>query len=506
LITKDECEPVPSLSQTVYSADQVRKYEVVAAKLSSLKMYELMERAGKVVFEVAQNYYANYHNWLIFAGAGNNGGDAYVVARLAKEAGIEVQLVMLSSDNPSTPDAQEAQDRWLAVGGELLSLKDLQIEERTLIVDGLLGSGVSRELRGRHKQAVKRINASKAPVVSIDVPTGIHADTGVVCGAAVKAELTVTFVGKKAGLVTGPGRGHTGQVVFDDLGVGAQFKSLAQPAAILMSYQHLKPLPERPDDIYKGQCGKLLCIGSNQGMPGAIRLSSEAALRSGAGLVKVLCHGENLNMVMSGRPELMVSTDVDNLTQLFDWADAVVVGPGLGRNEWSQNLLLSLFSIRKDKPKPMVVDADALTLLSDMPTDLVSLKNCIITPHVGEAARLLKVQAADIDKNRYKSAATLAEKFGTLVVMKGAGTIVQHSSEAWVCEDGNPGMATAGMGDLLSGVIGALVANGLPLTQAVNYAVCIHSRAADIVAAEKGPKGLLASDLYEVLRQLVNFN
>jgi NAD(P)H-hydrate epimerase len=505
LITKEESEPMGSLSQTVYSADQVKKFEVVAAEMRGIEMYQLMERAGKAVFGAARSNYTNCPYWLVFAGTGNNGGDAYVVARLAKEAGISVQLVSLSSKKTLTGYAVKAQNNWLSAGGELLPFKGVEVHANTLIVDGLLGNGVSRQLEGQYKQVVEWMNQTGAPIVSIDIPTGIQADTGVVCGVAVKANLTVTFVGQKSGLVTGAGRGYAGKIIFDDLGISHDFESLAQPTAKLISYQCLKPLPKRPDDIFKGQCGKLLCIGSNQGMPGAIRLSAEAGLRSGAGLVKVLCHEKSVNAVISGRPELMVNSAVDELTQLVDWADAIIIGPGLGRNDWAQALLASLLSLHKENAKPLIVDADALTLLSQMPDEWVNLTNSIITPHSGEAARLLTTTVAEIDKNRYKSAKKLAEKFGTLVVLKGAGTIIQNSSTAWVCEDGNPGMATAGMGDLLCGILGALVVNGLPLETAVQYAVCIHSRAADIVAAEKGPKGLLASDLFEPLRRLVNF-
>jgi NAD(P)H-hydrate epimerase len=201
----------------------------------------------------------------------------------------------------------------------------------------------------------------------------------------------------------------------------------------------------------------------------------------------------------------MVTSDFQSLPELVDWADAVVIGPGLGRDAWGQRLLSSLIKLRDEMTKPLIIDADALTLLSTTSINKPDLSNCIVTPHSGEAARLLNQTSMTIDKNRYKSAIALADKLGTLVVLKGAGTIVQAGTKAWVCEDGNPGMATAGMGDVLSGVIGALVVNGLPFESAVRYAVCIHSRAADIVATEKGPKGLLASDLFDPLRRLVNF-
>lgn len=504
-MTKEKSKPETSLSQTVYSADQVKKFEVVAAKKCGVEIYQLMERAGKAVFDAIKQRYPSHHCCLVFAGSGNNGGDAYVAARLAKEAGLDVQLVTLSSGKPRTDDATNAQALWLEAGGQLLSLDVIEHKTDVIVIDGLLGSGVSRALDGQYKLAVEWINKTQSPVVSIDIPSGIHANTGRVCGVAVKADMTVTFVGKKSGSVTGAGRGYCGQLIFDDLDIGHAFENIASPQAQLMSYQQLNPLPKRPDDIYKGQCGKLLCIGSNIGMSGAIRLSGEAALRSGAGLVKVLCHEQSANTVMNGRPELMVSSQIDSLPELFNWADNVIIGPGLGRDIWAQNLLSSLLSMQQKQAKPLILDADALTLLSDMSPPPNLLKNSIITPHAGEAARLLDIGAEDIDKNRYKSAAALAEKFGTLVVLKGAGTIVRSSLSTWVCEDGNPGMATAGMGDLLCGVIGALVANGLPIEQAVKSAVCIHSRAADIVASECGPKGLLASDLFEPLRRLVNF-
>ena len=489
----------------MYSAEQVKSGEIKAAAKLNIAMYELMERAGKAVFDVISQHYPQKKRWLVYAGAGNNGGDAYVVARLAKETGTDVSLIAVSTSKTLSGDAAQAQQAWLDCGGQIINIGDHHPEQDDLIIDGLLGTGVSREVEREYKAAVQQINESNCIVVSIDVPSGIDADTGRVWGEAVVADITVTFIGVKSGLVTGSGRGHVGALVFDDLGVGVAFQETTVPKANHVNFAMLPPLPKRKNHTYKGECGKLLCIGSNKGMAGAIRLSGEAALRCGAGLVKVLCHESNVHSVLSGRPELMVSGDISELGRLYEWADVVVVGPGLGRNDWSRAVLNSLLALSVKAPKPMVVDADALSMSDHFP-QFTKLKSCVMTPHSGEAARMLGQPASTIEENRYESATQLAAMYGATIVLKGAGTIVDDQLSTWVCEDGNPGMATAGMGDVLCGVLGALLANGLSIKNAVTYAVCIHSHAADIIAAEKGPKGLLASDLFEPLRRLVNFD
>jgi NAD(P)H-hydrate epimerase len=246
-----------------------------------------------------------------------------------------------------------------------------------------------------------------------------------------------------------------------------------------------------------------LCIGGNKGMAGAIRMAGEAALRTGAGLLKVFCHPNSELAVSSGRPELMLITQA--LEQQLKWATCMAVGPGLGQDEWSQALFTTLARHLQTHPRPVVIDADGLNILAGSPQKMKNLPDLVITPHSGEAARLLQCSIVDIEHDRYGAAIELANKYQACCILKGAGTIVSDGSQSFVCTDGNPGMASGGMGDVLTGIVAALLAQRMPALQAAVYGVCLHSAAADKLAAQYGQRGMLATDLFETLRSLVNW-
>jgi NAD(P)H-hydrate epimerase len=317
----------------------------------------------------------------------------------------------------------------------------------------------------------------------------------------VQADVTVTFIGIKMGLTTGAGKQSCGTLVFEDLGVGKTFASIARSDATALDIKHFRGLAPRPVNSHKGNHGRLLCIGGNKGMSGAIRLTSEAALRSGAGMVKVFAHQDSIVQICGGRPELMVIST--GLQEALEWATCVVIGPGLGTDHWAKEIFDTVMDYCQHHPKPIVFDADALNLKA-VNTSFVALSDCIITPHSGEAARLLNVAIEDVESNRFNYARQCAQRYDATCVLKGAGSIVDNQKHSWVCRHGNPGMATAGMGDVLAGILGALVAQGLNTDMACQFGVSLHAKAGDLVAQQYGQRGLLASDLFETVRVLIN--
>ena len=487
------------LSQSVFLAEQVRDHEGSAAKRSGVTLYELMERAGLATYQQAISYFPKAGTFVVLAGVGNNAGDGYVVARLAKQAGKQVTVIAAISDKPLKGDALSAQQAWLDAGGAITADASA-IEQADIIIDGLLGTGIQSKVREPFSTLIKAANESQVPIVAIDLPSGIHADTGVVQGVAIKAALTVTFVGIKQGLVTGQGRAHAGTLEFNDLGIEDAFLKQTSPTAELINYLNQARLPERDNNSHKTSHGKLLCVGGNAGTAGAIRLTAEAALRTGAGMVKVYTHSSSILPVSIGRPELMV-TDT-NLISALEWATCVAIGPGLGQDTWSETTFEAVMQYCFTNNKSLVIDADALNLMAQHASSF-PLANTVITPHPGEAARLLNCRASDIEENRFYAVKQLARSYTTICVLKGAGSLIADNNQTWVCTDGNPALAVGGSGDVLTGIIAALIAQGLTPQQAACLGVILHAKAGDIAAEREGERGMLPSDLFVVVRKLI---
>jgi NAD(P)H-hydrate epimerase len=501
------------LAHKIVSSEQVRAIEPRAASLAKCSMFELMQRAGKAAVEIVIQEWPKAQNILVVAGNGNNAGDGYVLAKLAKLQGLNVVVVCQQPTRELVGDAKQAQTEWQRVGGETREFAGLDYAQFDVLVDALLGTGVTGEVKPAFQSVIQQINQAELPVLSIDLPSGMHANTGQALPIAVKADVTVTFIATKPGLVTGIGKEFCGKVTFADLVVGKAFFSLAQSAAQLVDWQMLQPLSARPVHGNKGSFGKLLCIGGNQGMAGAIRLSAESALRCGVGLVKVYCHESSSLGISAGRPEIMVT--YKELEAALNWCSCIIVGPGLGQDDWAHQQFSRLLTYLKHHPKPLVIDADALNLLAtvaddvDMQNTLAQLPALVLTPHPGEASRLLHCSIAEIENDRFLASKNIAQQYQSTCVLKGAGTIIQTVGsqlelQCWVCNGGNAGMATAGMGDLLTGVIGAFLAQGFASEKAAVYAVCAHAEAGDRVAKQYGQRGMLASDLLQPLRATIN--
>ncbi|MBU3023600.1 NAD(P)H-hydrate dehydratase [Aestuariibacter sp. A3R04] len=490
-----------SLSHKLYRAEQVRENEGEAAKHSGCDLFTLMERAGEAVFRQCQNLLPNTDVYLVIVGQGNNAGDGYVAALTARQAGKQVLVAAVEPHRILQGDAGEAQRRWLEAGGQIEAFSPALLDKADLVVDAMLGTGITSYIRNEFADIIDALNEHSVPVVSVDVPSGLDANTGQSLGRCVQADVTVTFVGIKPGLTTGAGKQSCGMLAFEDLGIGKAFSALARSSATLLDIEQFRGMGPRAVHSHKGTYGRLLCVGGNKGTAGAIRLSGEAALRSGSGMVRVFTHEQSVIQVSAGRPELMVTSD--NLDDALSWASCVVIGPGLGQDDWAETVFTTVMKHCQTHPKPMVIDADALNLLSRQAT-AYTINDCILTPHAGEAARLLGVSVDDVEAERFNYVRQCAQRYHATCVLKGAGTIIDNERSTWVCKHGNPGMATAGSGDVLSGICGALLAQGLSRDIAAKYAVAIHAKAGDDLADLYGQRGMIASDLFDAVRALIN--
>lgn len=481
----------------LYTVEQVRALDRRAIEQCGVAGSELMQRAASAAFESLRRHWPQARRIAVYCGPGNNGGDGLLLALQARKAGFQVELIALQQEWHG--DAAAAHDAFVADGGrvglwqpgQVLSTVDVQ-------VDALFGTGLRRAPEPDVAALIECINAGDAPVLALDVPSGLNADTGRCPGAAIHADVTVSFIAAKRGLYTGAAADHVGRLELDSLGLP---EGLWQGQAIDAHLLQASTLPPRSRAAHKGHYGHVLAIGGGHGTAGAIRLCGEAALRSGAGLVSVATQPEHLVALNSARPELMAHAvnGPQALEPLLQRADVLAVGPGLGQGAWGHALWLTAM----DSGKPLVLDADGLNLLArefrrfDQPA--------VLTPHPGEAARLLGSGVAEIEDDRFAAARELARRYGAVVVLKGAGSLIAApEGRLDICPWGNPGMASGGMGDLLTGIVAALLAQGCTAWQAAALGVGLHARAGDLAAREGGERGLLASDLLLPLRRLLN--
>ncbi|WP_416137569.1 NAD(P)H-hydrate dehydratase [Halomonas sp. HK25] len=490
----------------LYRAEQVRELDrrTIAGGIAG---FALMQRASAAAWQLLRRRFPRVRSLTVLCGAGNNGGDGHVLAALAAAEGLAVQRILLKGIDELTGDARLAADMATAAGVGAEPWAAGRVLEGELLVDALLGTGLTGEVRGAFREAIAAINASGRPVLAIDIPSGLDADTGAVLGEVVCATATVTFIGDKLGLHTGAAADHVGELHFCALGVGAEVETDLVPAARLLEARLIEAwLPSRRRAAHKGDCGHALILGGAPGFGGAALLAAEASARLGAGKVSLATAPEHVTASLVRRPEVMAHgvRGATDLGELPSRADVLVVGPGLGQGSWGQAMLQAALVAGR----PLVVDADGLNLLATrfpgLRRDDARRDDWILTPHPGEAARLLGCSAAEVEADRPAAALALRERWGGVVVLKGAGTLVAGPSGLVVCPFGNPGMASGGMGDALSGMLGALLAQGLPLEAAAWLGVLVHARAADLAACDAGERGLLAGDLASYARILVN--
>lgn len=486
----------------LYRTAQVRELDRIAIEERGIPADELMGRAGRAAYAELRRRWPRAKRLAVFCGRGNNGGDGYVLARLAREAGLEVSVYVPAGIAAPQGAAARAAERWRLGGGAIDAWSGgVDLQTHDVIVDALFGTGLDRAPEGAWREAIEAIVASGRPVLAIDVPSGLDADRGSAPGVAVRADLTVTFIALKIGLFTGRGRELAGELRFSALGLAEDVLARVEPAAGRLSPGVFGALlAPRRRGAHKGDFGHVLVIGGDCGMSGAVRLAAEAAARSGAGLVSVATRAVHAPLLSVARPELMAHAveDAQALAPLVARADVIALGPGLGRGDWSR----AVFAAALASGLPLVLDADGLNLLAEAPR---CREDWVLTPHPGEAARLLAISIAMIEADRPAAVEALQQRFGGTVVLKGAGTLVRGSAgETAACDAGNPGMATGGMGDVLTGLIAGLLAQGIAAADAAGLGVLLHAMAGDRAAADGGERGLLAGELLQHLRPLLN--
>ncbi|MGH8086240.1 MAG: NAD(P)H-hydrate dehydratase [Lysobacter sp.] len=463
----------------------------------------LMRRAGQGAWRVLLDRWPAAGSLLVACGPGNNGGDGYVLARLARQSGRDVAVVRLAAHTPRGELAMQACSDYLETGGWVVEFVEGELPPADLVIDALFGIGLTRAPDPAASALIAAINRHPAPVFALDVPSGVDAASGSAAGVAVQAQHTVEFIVPKMSLRTGVARDRCGALQVDTLDLDPTGFDVAASAECLQPSDLRRWLEPRRRDSHKGEHGRVLCVGGEHGHGGAILLAAEAALRSGAGLVDVVTRLPHVVALLARLPEAMAHAHADDADALdahfIDAADVVAIGPGLGQSAWGAMLLDQALQAGK----PTVIDADALNLLAVRPRSLPA--DAILTPHPGEAARLLGIDAGQVQRDRFDAARQLVERHDAVVVLKGAGSIVAAPGRTpRLIDAGNPGMAVGGMGDVLAGVVASLCAQGLDAFDAASCGALLHAAAGDAAARGHGERGLLPSDLMPWLRRLAN--
>jgi len=493
-----------SLPEALYSADSVRAMDRYLIDQQGVDGFDLMQAAARAAFRQLLRHWPAPGHLLVLCGAGNNGGDGYLIAARARRRGIVVDCIAVTPGSKLSGDALKAMHQARAEGvviqgmdtGDEKALAEA-VERATLVVDAMLGTGVSGAPREPFATVIRQVNASGLPVLAVDLPSGLDASTGAAAGDVVLATVTVTFIGAKLGLYTGAGAGACGQVVFEPLDTGHDpAGSGEQPVARLGHWpacqQWLKP---RPANAHKGQFGHIVIVAGDHGFGGAGIMAAEAALRSGAGLVTLATRPEHVTAALARCPSLMVRgiNHGAELSPLLASADVVVCGPGLGRAAWGQQMLQQVV----ESGKLRVLDADALNLMAGNPP--VKTDAHVLTPHPGEAARLLGSTVVEVEADRVAAVRRLHQDFGGVVLLKGAGTLVMDGGLPVVVAGANPGLATGGMGDVLAGIIGALIPQIDGAGRATIAAAAAHLHGADLAVAERSVMGVIPEDVIQCL-------
>ncbi|MNF34091.1 Bifunctional NAD(P)H-hydrate repair enzyme Nnr [compost metagenome] len=484
------------LPLSLHSAAQVRDLDarLIAAGTSG---FELMQRAAHATWRALRRRWPEAGCISVLAGRGNNAGDGYLVAALAQRAGWRVKILAVGAADALAGDAALARDEAIAAGIAVQPWSECAALEG-VVVDALLGTGLSGTVREPYAQAIRLLNASGLPVLAVDIPSGLCADTGRVLGVAVRADLTMTFIGLKLGLFTADAPNQVGELMFDDLQADSGLVAATPRVAERMAVGSLQRLAPRPRTAHKGQLGHLLVVGGDRGLGGASLLSAESALRGGAGLVSLATRPEHVPASLARLPEVMCAgvSSANQLLGLAEKADVLVLGPGLGQAAWGRSLLSAVVGLAV----PQVWDADALNLLAGEQLRLPA--GCVITPHPGEAARLLGIPTTEVQADRPRAALDLARRFNAVALLKGAGSLVAApDGRLALCDRGHPVMAGAGLGDVLAGLIGALMAQGMDAFAATSLAVWLQAGAGESLARQG--RGLAASDLIPTIRQLL---
>lgn len=483
----------------IYSIAQHQWVEREAKTTLNLNEDELMLRAGKAAFEKIAEKFPTIKTIAIFCGSGNNAGDGMVLARFASQAGWSVYLHRDEHVPLKTVASQRAFEALDKENIHFTSLDAPLNEAVALVVDALFGIGFLHEVKNPYSTVIQRLNQTGLPIVALDIPSGLNADTGVICAACIHAQLTLTFIGLKLGLFTGEGPDVAGEIILISLGLDSYLETVSPYVKILALDTLKQVLTPRHKNSHKGDFGHVLVVGGGIGMGGAAYMAAAAAMRIGAGVVHVAIHPQYAIGVWQNLPEVMVHPigDMQELQSLLLRCDVCVLGPGLGEDVWAKQVFDAVIGVSK----PLIVDADALKWLAASP---FHNQQWILTPHPGEAGTLLGITSHEIQYNRYQAIQQMVDQYGGVVVLKGRGSLIAHQKERMLCQEGSPAMAVAGMGDILSGLIAGLVAQGIEPFIAAQLGVVLHAKAGEVLEKAEGTRGALALDFLPYIRKLVN--
>ena len=494
----------------LYTAHQAQTLDKLAIEQFGIPGILLMKTAAYAALEQIKTAYPDCHRLHIVCGIGNNGGDGYMLGQLATLAGYEVQMFQVGPTHKIKGDALTALHELVDCGLHPYPLTDKALADAELIVDAIFGIGLQRPVEGQFAEAIERINRHPAPVFALDTPSGIDATTGTKLGVAIQADHTLSFIAPKIGLYQSDGKTHAGQVTVHDLHLNTQQPELfekIQPIAQTLdaiTAPLLNRWKHRPANSHKGSFGTACLIGGNHGMMGAIQLAAQACLHSGAGLTQVLTQAEHTTPITQATPEIMCYPATEHLTSALSTATAVGIGPGLGQDEWGKQQFKHFLTHRKVE-QPAVIDADALNLLAERNLQNQApqfLENTLFTPHPGEAARLLQTSTQAVQSNRLEAIQQLQAQFGGIWILKGAGTLIFDGETTWLCQAGNAGMAVGGMGDVLTGILTSLLAQGFSPLAAAQLGVTLHAQAADTATQIQNLPSLTPTDLIHTLKKL----
>ena len=498
------------------TAAESRELDRLSTSQYGIPSYTLMTRAGEAVAETVTRRWpaALVQGVLVLAGKGNNGGDGFVAARALLAGGTPVKVRLVAAIADLKGDAARACRDYIAAGGALTdraNAASLEDEHPGVVIDAIFGTGLNAPISGAIGAVIDSLNGLGAPIVAIDIASGVHADSGAIIGVAVKAALTVTFGFAKYGHVSYPGADHCGDLEVADIGFASRALEMIAPPGRLLEIGEARSLMRpRALNSHKGSYGHVLIIAGGRGKAGAAILAARGALRAGAGLVTAAIPDGVASIVAAGQPELMTApidaidgrfagpATIARLQELVAGKDAIVIGPGIGNTADTQSAVAWLVREGVSADRPLLIDADGLNALAALGPELLRSARgpTVLTPHPGEMARLLDTTTAAVNSDRIEAARNLVNLTGANVLLKGArSVIVSAMGTVSINASGNPGMATPGMGDVLSGLIGALMGQGMPAAEAMRLGVFVHGLAADRLATTMGPFGYLAGDL-----------
>ena len=497
-----------SSSQALFLGSNVKKIDRTIIEQQSIAGIVLMKRAGRAAFKYLLKQWPHTRRLVIVAGSGNNAGDAFIVAALAAQRGLSVAVLVLKPLGDFESEAkvaaqfmQQEAANSIEIVESLVALEKFLTTDKpvsTVIVDGLLGLGIKGALKPKYADVIHWVNSASYPVLALDVPSGLHPDTGYVSDCAIKADYTISFIALKQGLFTANAAQYCGTVIPDNLQINTDFLTHFEADAFLLDDKHCSyRFPKRRNDMHKHDFAHVLVVGGDYAYGGAALLAAQASLRVGGNLCSLATRQEHVSAALARIPEVM-SFGVSSGQELEPWLvkpDIFVLGPGLGQSPWSEQLLMQVIN----QEKTTVFDADALNLIATGRFSPSRKAQAVFTPHPGEAARLLNTTSADIQADRFGAIRQLQKNFGGVFILKGPGTLIFDGRTMFVANVGNAYLATPGSGDVLSGIVGALLAHGLAPLEASALAVCLHGKAADLALERNGGLQLIASDILALI-------